>query len=177
MRVTRRNLLAYIGLGAAAAALTPAQSAGAVDPEFTAGPYWGNTGITPPERMLSNLPAVVGGLTITSDLSVSGNAVLSADGQEFRVSPMREHLDDMEFAYAQGRADGYNRGRLVEEARTPEELARLQAIWARGRCSYTSDCPCGDDMPAWSRNPEVVKAVIHGRLGDETPEPREGGLT
>lgn len=75
MKTNRRSFLARIAAIAAvaplAASVEPVKAAEPraneghwTDPYVvpispaTAGPYWGNSGITPPERMLSNLPSV-----------------------------------------------------------------------------------------------------------------------
>lgn len=67
-------------------------------------------------------------------------------------------------APAAGTAEATERG---PAAISDEEMARRRAIWERGRCSYTPDCPCGDDAPPWSRDPETVKAVLWAKSDDE----------
>lgn len=140
MKINRRSLLQMIGLGAAAAAFAPAVSEDdqirALVADVQAHPE------KHPEIM-AKVREYTGGL-ITRDTS-NGVIAHFGYGSPFRriapgefVDPAEvqqlvdiligtvpggeirftdnEVIDQMEFAYAQGRADGYNRGREVESA-------------------------------------------------------------
>lgn len=177
MKTTRRNLLRFIGLGAAAAALAPAVSAETASAAVTDCPICGDVFFSSDAVLSAHVLAehYSDPSLITVPLHVKqvaefeqnrasfnervrmayGKWLETPDGQAYLMDRVHEYTGTITLpsqlsvsAIAQARADGYNRGREVE-------MARAESRQARG--ALTLD----EFDAAWS----ALGGVVSGEMG------------